>query len=403
MTLKRLSFLFLCLIIVFTSCNYTKKPDTIQEEETALRGVWVASVINLDYPSRSGLSEATLKKEVEALLDGAADLGMNAVFVQVRPCGDALYPSKLFPWSKYLTGVQGTPPDRDFDPLAFWINEAHKRGVKLHAWINPFRVTRGGTETAPRLDINELSSNHPGRLNPEWCVGYKGNLYFNPGIPEVIDYIVGGVEELINNYAVDGVHFDDYFYPGTDFDDSAEYERYADGFESIGDWRRDNINTLIKKTNDMINVFKPEAEFGVSPFGIWQNSSSSELGSETRGLESYKTYYCDTRKWVRNEWLDYIAPQIYWHIGNEAADYAKLLDWWARVVRGTAVKLYVGHAGYRVLEAKPGEVWYGADELLRQLELNKQYSEVSGSIHFRLGMYLQSDALKAALKSEYAR
>lgn len=403
MKVKRLLFLILCFVLVLTSCNYTKKPDTIQEEDAELRGVWIASVINLDYPSCPGLSEDMLRKEAAALLDSAAELGMNAVFFQVRPCSDALYPSALYPWSKYLTGVEGVSAHGDFDPLAFWINEAHKRGIKLHAWINPFRVTRGGTETAPRIDVKELSSNNPARLNPEWCVGYKGNLYFNPGIPEVVDYIIGGVGELLNNYALDGIHFDDYFYPGTDFDDMAEYERYGSGFESIGDWRRENINMLIKKTNDLIKVTKPETEFGVSPFAIWQNSSSTELGSETRGLESYKTYYCDTRRWVRNEWLDYIAPQIYWHIGNEAADYAKLIDWWAEVVKGTRVKLFVGHAGYRVLEAKPGEVWYGADELLRQLELNRQYEEVAGSIHFRLGTYLQSDALMDALKSEYTR
>lgn len=401
--IKRILCLLIPAFIALASCDYIKKPETIQERDTGLRGVWVASVINLDYPSRTGLNSARLREEAEYLLDKAREIGINAVFLQVRPCADALYPSLLFPWSEYLSGTQGKAPDGDFDPLMFWTEQAHKRGMELHAWINPFRITRGGTKDKPNADINTLAENHPARLNPDWSEEYKHNLYFNPGIPGVIDYIVGGVEELIINYDIDGIHFDDYFYPGIEFDDAEEFEKYGESFESVGDWRRENINTLIKKTRDLIKTVKPEAEFGVSPFGIWQNNDSTGLGSDTKGLESYSVYYCDSRKWVRNELVDYIAPQIYWNIGHESADYAKLLAWWAGVARGTGVKLYTGHAGYRVLEAEPGDVWYGADEIIRQLNLNKQYEEVKGSIHFRLGTYLRTDALVEALKKEYSQ
>jgi len=232
-------------------------------------------------------------------------------------------------------------------------------------------------------------------------VEYKGNLYLNPGIPQVREYIKSGVREILENYDVDGIHFDDYFYPGEEFDDAEEFAEYGADFSDIADWRRDNVNKLVSDVNLIVNEVEPTARFGISPFAVWRNKESSSDGSDTRGLEAYHTYYADSRAWVKNEWVDYIAPQIYWSIGNAAADYEKLLSWWVDVVRGTNVDLYIGHAGYRSLDAEPDEVWYGGDEIRRQVELNRRYNEVKGSIHFRIGMYIPNNALVNVLKSLY--
>ncbi|MEG2570204.1 MAG: family 10 glycosylhydrolase [Clostridia bacterium] len=384
--MRRITAVFLILSIILCGCG-TKKKAAVPSE---LRGAWVASVGNLDFPSEQGLSVRKLKSETIKLLDAAHDMGLNAVFLQVRPCGDAIYPSKLYPWSKYLTGKQGTPPPDDFDPLKFWVDEAKKRGIALHAWINPLRVRTAGMTDG--LDAENVAIKHP-----EWTVKYTdGNIYLNPGISEVRDYIVRGVREIAENYDVAGIHFDDYFYPGEDFEDSAQYEGSK---LTRGDWRRENINEIIIGARDAAH--DAGILFGVSPFAIWRNKDSSPQGSDTRGLETYSAHYADTRRWVKEGWLDYIAPQIYWNIGYEIADYEKILTWWCDIIRDSDVRLFIGHAGYRSLEAKPGEVWYGADEIARQLEMNKKYPEVSGSIHFRLGAYIESAELTAALKNEY--
>ena len=377
--------LVVCIVFTFFGCQ--PAPKTVAE----LRGVWVATTLNLDYPSKPGLSAEQLQEEAETLLDRAKDLGLNAVFLQVRPCGDALYPSEYYPWSAVLSGTQGIPPNAEFDVLSYWINAAHQRGMELHAWINPFRVTQG------KKDI--LSQQNPAYIHPEWTVKHTdGKLYLNPGIEEVRKYIIDGVVEIVSNYDVDGIHFYDYFYPDEEFPDEETF--LASGASNLLDWRRENINLLISETHAAVQNTNPEIVFGVSPFGIWQNQRSSLLGSATNGLESYTAHAVDSRKWVKEEWVDYIAPQIYWHIGHDAADYETLVRWWVDVVRGTSVKLYIGHAGYRALTAEEGSAWYGGEELARQLELNREYPDVSGSIHFRLGCYLESPALATVLKNQ---
>lgn len=362
----------------------------VRKPHEKLYGAWVATTYNLDFPSEAGLSAEQLKRETVALLDGAKELGLNAIFLQVRPCGDAIYPSKLYPWSHYLTGEQGKAPEGGFDPLAFWIAEAHARGIELHAWINPFRVTQGGADM-------QMAESNIANTHPEWMVEYTdGNLYVNPGIPEARDYIVDGVRELIENYDIDGIHFDDYFYPGEDFDDDAEYQNNV---MTRAEWRRQNVTDFVSAVSRLAR--EKQVTFGISPFAIWRNRSSDPNGSDTSGQETYEAHYADTRKWVKEGLVDYIAPQIYWQIGHSAADYATLLDWWCDTVRDTDVRLYVGHAGYRAESAKPGEVWYGAEEIRRQMELNRDHPEVDGSIHFRLGVYLQNEELSQALKVEY--
>ncbi|MCL2747702.1 MAG: family 10 glycosylhydrolase, partial [Oscillospiraceae bacterium] len=303
----------------------TPEPTTVDpppsDRDIAFRGVWVASVYNLDYPSRPGLSVDELKREATDILEGVADIGFTAVILQVRPTADALYASDIFPWSDWLSETQGAAPAEDFDPLAYWVEEAHARGLELHAWINPFRIAIG-TPSEPRHDPGLLAETHPARLNPSWTVGYTdGNLYFNPGLPEVRQLVIDGVLELVQSYDIDGIHFDDYFYPGLDFGDQDTFETYGADFDDIGDWRRDCVDALIRDTGAAVGAARSGCRFGVSPVGIWANRKSHVLGSDTAGYEGFFTSCADSRRWVKSEWVDYICPQIYWHIGHAVADY----------------------------------------------------------------------------------
>lgn len=342
------------------------------------RGIWVATVLNIDYPKNPTTNPDILKEEAAKMLDNVKILGINAVFLQVRPSGDALYNSNLYPWSKYLTGEQGQAPDDGFDSLEFWIDEAHKRGIELHAWINPYRITKKAF-SEPKHDFGSLDPTNPAVINPDWVVKHSdGNLYLNPGLPQTRKYIIDGVIEIIENYDVDGIHMDDYFYPGKNFDDIKTYNKYGVDFDNIDDWRRENVNILIRQLHEVIKPYN--IRFGVSPFGIWANNSSNPLGSDTKGAQSYYEHYADTRKWVKEGIIDYLAPQIYWNIGFNVADYEKLALWWADVVKGTGVDLYIGQAAYKVQVTDAKNPWYGEGEIERQFNLNSQIPEVKGSI-----------------------
>ncbi|MDP4108510.1 MAG: family 10 glycosylhydrolase, partial [Bacillota bacterium] len=275
-----------------------------------LRGVWISTVLNLDYPSSPTEDVAALKKEATEELDYAQKNGFNAVFFQVRPACDAFYKSSIFPWSSYLTGDQGKAPG-SFDPLEFYVSEAHKRGLQLHAWINPFRVTKS------KETLSSLAKSNPARKNPSWVVtGADGNLYLNPGIPEVRALVVNGVLEIIKSYKVDGIHLDDYFYPSKNFNDADAFKKYGAHAKNLDEFRRNNVNLLIKNLGAAIKKANSKVSFGVSPSGIWANKKSLEDGSDTSGGQSYFDSYADSRKWVKEKWVDYIAPQIYWNIGN---------------------------------------------------------------------------------------
>jgi uncharacterized lipoprotein YddW (UPF0748 family)/N-acetylmuramoyl-L-alanine amidase len=368
---------------------------------TDLRGVWVATVINMDYPSVPTTDSETLKSEAVAILDNAKNTGFNTVFLQVRPSGDAIYKSQYFPWSKYLTGTQGLAPGDNFDPLEFWVSEAHKRGIELHAWINPYRVTKK-LSTDPEYDYNSLDPNNPAKLHPDWVVNYTdGNIYFNPGLPEVRSLIINSILEIISNYAIDGIHFDDYFYPGKDFNDKDSFERYGSAYTNIGDWRRSNVDMLISDLSSAIKGAGKNIRFGISPFGIWANKKKNPLGSDTKGMQSYYDHYADTRKWVKEGLWDYIVPQVYWSIGYSVADYSKLLSWWNETVSGTAVDLYIGQAAYRAGYSDPYSPWYGVSEIERQLKLNAKTPEVKGSIFFNYKALENNPALKAVIKAYY--
>ncbi len=359
--MKRIVCTFLCCFIILIGSMI----EVEASESKEMRGVWVTTIYNQDWPSVGSRNNEQLQKnEIIQILEQVKDTGLNAIMIQVRPTADALYKSNINPWSDVLTGVQGKDPG--YDPLEFIIEEAHKRGIEVHGWLNPYRITTSGT------DLNKLAPNHFARLNPYTVMEYEKKLYYNPGLPAVRQHIVDTVAEIVRNYDVDGIHFDDYFYPGSKIDDSSAYALYGGG-KNIGDFRRDSVNQMVKSVYETVKSIKPKVEFGISPRGIWKNKSSDPTGSDTKGGQSYHDIYADTRTWIKNGWLDYVAPQIYWQIGYNIADYAKLVPWWSNEVEGTKVKLYIGQAIYRQTVAV---------EMDQQINLNRNYSNVKGSIHF---------------------
>ena len=371
----------ICMFTMFggvtTAAQVQPRAQPAVSTEDSMRGLWVTTVINLDWPSRSGLSVAQMIAEADRILDRAAEIGINAIFLQVRPAGDAIYRSNIFPWSKYLTGTQGVAPAGNWDPLQHWIDGAHRRGMELHAWINPYRVTHA---TSNITNVNQLAPNNPARLNPGLARVHGRALYLDPGLPQTRRLIIDGIIELITNYNVDGIHFDDYFYPGRDFNDAATFAARGGAWNNIHDWRRAQVNALIRDTQAAIRETRPEVRFGVSPFAIWQNRSPAQPhGSDTRGFESFHQIYSDSRRWVNEGWVDYIVPQIYWRIGFEIADFTTVLHWWRDVVDGTDVDLYIGMAAWRDARLEAG--WQ--NEIWRQLLYTNRYADVDGHIFFR--------------------
>lgn len=359
-----------------------------------LRGVWVSSVANLDYPSKSGLSDYQLKAEADKIISSCAEMGMNAIFLQVRPCADALYNSSIFPKSVFLTG-KSSYESLSFDPLAYFVSEAHKRNIQVHAWLNPYRVTRLGEK-----EYSAFSPDSPQRRHPEYLLkASDGNYFFNPALQEVRDLITSGVTEIIQNYDVDGIHFDDYFYPEGSYDDSAQFN--ASGSGDVNAWRLENVNALVRQVHDAVKALDPSISFGISPRGVWANNYEDARGSATRGGGSLNSVYCDSLRFIGEGWVDYICPQIYWSIGFSAADYSILVPWWSKAVRGTNVKLYIGMADYRAADAAADSPWRGTDELARQINLNKSYAEIGGEVHFRYGAIAESPSLKAFYKRTY--
>ncbi|MCL2820578.1 MAG: family 10 glycosylhydrolase [Oscillospiraceae bacterium] len=360
--------------------------EDIPEEDEDFRAVWVASVMNLDFPSRRNLSAAALKREIDEIVSRSVQLGLNAIIFQVRPTGDSFYKSEIFPWSHWLSGTQGQGIS-DFDPLEYWIEACHENGIELHAWLNPYRIIHTVQNSS---DPAILSPDNPVYKNPELAVGWSnssGNkgLFLDPGLPEARQLIIDGITEIATNYNVDGIHIDDYFYPGTNFNDSESYGRYGNGME-LDDWRRDNVNTLIKEIQKTIreinNEHEKEIRWGISPSAIWQNTNSDPLGVPVSStFESYNLLYADTRHWVMEEWIDYICPQIYWYIGFETAGFEPILDWWVDLCRDYDVDLYIGHAAYRENEKDQPPNWDG--EIIRQLEMTEGFEEITGNVFYR--------------------
>ena len=378
-------FIFFLLIFIISLPCFAAEPES--------RGVWVSTVYNLDYPSNSSLTQEQMKKEIDNIVYSAANAGLNTIFLQVRPECDAIYPSTIFPWSKYISGNQGQSPDGNFDSLAYFIETSHLRGIELHAWINPYRVTVSSFETIED-GLNSLHETNPAKINPNWVMhGNDKKLYFDPALPEVRKLIIDGITELADNYDIDGIHLDDYFYPDDGFNDIESFNKYGQAFENIEDFRRDNVNKIVQEISETCNTY--DLMFGISPFGIWANYVNNELGSTTNGNQSYYSHYADSRLWVKEGWVDYIAPQLYWAIGSDEGEFERLLLWWRDTVSGTGVDLYIGLASYRSLDANADSIWYNGSEIIRQLKMIDMYGQTSGVIFFRYQSLIQSNSLSS--------
>ncbi|MDK2562986.1 family 10 glycosylhydrolase [Romboutsia sedimentorum] len=388
--MKKLQVFVLSFMMIFTTFNLNVSALSNDQE---MRAAWISTVYNMDWPSTKN-NQAKQKQEYIDLIDKLKASGINTVVVQVRPKGDAIYKSSINPWSEYLTGTQGKDPG--YDPLPFLIDEAHKRGMEFHAWFNPYRVTTSTT------DLNTLSENHPARRNPSWVIEHKNGAYqalaYNPGLPEVRKHIVDSVSEVVRNYNIDGVHFDDYFYRDGMNDDET-YKKYGNG-QDKGDWRRENVNTLLREVKSSIKSIKSNVKFGVSPSGIWRNKSSDPTGSDTRGQESYSDLFADSRAWIKQGLVDYIVPQVYWPIGFSAADYSKLVSWWSNEVKGTNVNLYIGQGVYKQGESSNGNQNIAA-QIKDQINLNRQYSEIKGSMYFSARDITRNTKLQSDMKELY--
>ncbi len=357
--------------------------NKLADPASEVRGIYIASVLNINYPSKQGISSDDLKAELDEIIENCLATNINTIYFQVRPASDALYDSDIFPVSKYLTGTQGAPLPDGFDPLAYLVEAAHERGIFVEAWVNPLRVTVGSA-SKPEHDVNALSEGHPARLHPEYVVKYDdGRLYYNCGMPEVRRLIADGVAELAAKYNIDGIIFDDYFYPYpvyasngklAVFDDDEAFNKYGSNM-SLDDWRRDNVNKMIEQCYTSIKAVNSDCKFGVAPFGIWQNDDGKNGGSKTNGLESYESIYCDPIAWAKGGYVDYLAPQIYWRFSSTSAPYGELVRWWNAMLDGTGVELLISHGIYNY------ETWEAPENELRdQIVFARSELNYRGSI-----------------------
>ncbi len=391
----RLIALLICTAVAIGVFYQPITGGTVSAQQDELRGIWVSTVSNIDYPSAQTTDTNVLKKELTKIFEHCEKMGFNAVFFQVRPAGDAFYKSDIFPWSRYLTGTQGVAPDNGFDPLSFAVEEAHKRGMELHAWINPYRIT------ASAKDAELLSKNNPAVLHPELVLtDANGKMYYNPGDSAAIKLIVDGAVEIVKNYDVDGLHMDDYFYPDSEFSDDGAYSFYQEKYPDKGDWRRAMVNKMVEEMDEAVHKENPEIIFGISPRGIWANDTDMPEGSATKGGGSYNTVYADSKAWVENGWVDYIMPQIYWNIGYEIADYSILCDWWSNLVKDTDVKLYIGEGAYRTVSSTT-PAWTGekgTEELKQHILLGRENKNISGFCMFTYHTFVDNPAIDTLMQ-----
>ena len=338
------------------------------------RAAWVATVENIDWPSKGNYNTESQKQEYISILDMHKKNGMNAVIVQIRPATDAFYPSQYEPWSQWLTGKQGRAPSPYYDPLLFMITEAHKRGLEFHAWCNPYRAEF-------ILGKSSISPTHITRIHPEWFLKYGDKRYFDPGNKDAQQHVIRVIRDIVSRYNVDAIHFDDYFYPyrisGKEFPDAASYAKYGNGM-SKEDWRRSNVDSIISALATAIKEEKPQCRFGISPFGVWRNIDKDSLGSATKaGQTNYDDLYADVLLWLKKGWIDYVAPQLYWEIGHKAAPYEVLVDWWSKHTYGR--HCYIGLGIYR---AGTNTAWKDSTLLPRQITMLRQYPEIQGAVYF---------------------
>lgn len=354
-----LTLLFACAILVLHAQEYPKRE---------FRGAWIQAV-NGQF---QGMSPQKMQETLISQLNILQEAGINAIIFQIRPEADALYASKYEPWSRFLTGVQGKAPNPYWDPLQFMIDECHKRNMELHAWINPYRAKTKGTVS--------VAGNHPTKLYPDRFIEYDGQLYFDPGFPENRAYICRIVKDILERYDVDAIHMDDYFYPypspGKTIRDDVSFAQYGTGYANREDWRRNNVNQLIKEMHETIRATKPWVKFGISPFGIYRNQKNDPNGSQTNGLQNYDDLYADILLWVNNGWVDYNIPQVYWEIGHPAADYQELVKWWA--THADNRPLFIGQDVMRTVK-KADLQNPNIHQQARKMQLQRSYPAIEGS------------------------
>lgn len=366
--------LIFCISSVFSAKKYE------------MRAAWVATVANIDWPSTPCLAPEEQREEMINILDSLYALNFNTIVFQIRPTADAFYESKYEPWSKYLNGVQGIAPEPYYDPLAFTIYEAHKRQIDVHVWLNPYRITLN------EEDIDSLAENNIYHLKPHLFVKYGKQYYFNPGLDETREILNQVVADIVTRYDIDAIHFDDYFYPyriaGKEFPDKETFQANSRGFKRIDDWRRNNVNLIIKELSQTIRARKPWVEFGISPFGVWRNHDKDKDGSKTRaGQTNYDDLYADIRLWLKEGWIDYVVPQLYWEIGKTVADYTVLAKWWNE--NGFGRNLYIGLSASNLGSIKP-KAWHTPNELCRQLNFNEQFDNIDGAVFFSCSRMLKN-------------
>lgn len=387
----------ICLLVFLSlaSCNIFKP---VPQPKTEFRGFWIATVVNIDWPKNGNDAIDKQKSDYLEILNFYQDLKFNAAIVQIRTAGDAFYDSDYSPWSRFLTGEEGKAPNSEESLLKWMIDEAHHRGMEFHAWLNPYRATFD-------LKTEILSPAHDFNLHPEWMLKYGKKYYYNPGLPEVRQRMISVIDEIVANYDIDAIHFDDYFYPYTIkdeiFRDSQTYDFYKLPDQSLGDWRRSNMDSLIKNSFQTIKARKPWVQFGVSPFGVWKNKSTDPKGSDTKaGQTTYENLYADPLLWMEKGWLDYIVPQVYWSIDLEVASHQKILSWWATNSKNT--NLYIGNGPYKIRN-NSDKAWDKKKELPNQLTLARNTEAVTGNVFFSAKSLMQNntDVVKSLKKKYY--
>ena len=377
--------LLVILVVILGQCTPKSTPkqqtSILQESQIPnkreFRAAWVATIENIDWPSKKTLTSSEQQAEFSAIMNMHQKTGLNAVLVQVRAASDAFYSRSKEPWSEWLTGKQGKSPNPYYDPMQFMIEEAHSRNMEFHAWLNLNRGTQKNAQS--------VAQDHITKLHPDWFLSYGGYKLYNFGLPVVRKYLVELVTNMVKVYDIDGVHFDDYFYPyttnGQKLEDVNTFKVYGRGFDNIEEWRRHNIDLLIKDLSQAIKREKKWVKFGISPFGVWRNASTDKQGSMTEaGQTSYDNLFADTRKWARYGWIDYIAPQIYFAFDHPKVPYETLVDWW-KENHGNR-NLYIGHSAYKVDKDSKEKNWRSASEIGNQIRFNHSSKDISGSIFF---------------------
>lgn len=368
---KNQHLILFILFLLFFGWNGNSQEKTIHPKNE-FRGVWIATVVNIDWPKTNNDSVDKEKADYLEILETYKKLNYNAVIVQIRSVGDAFYPTDLAPWSRFLTGTEGQAPEPYYDTLAWMIEQAHARGFEFHAWMNPYRATFS-------LNKQILSRNHDVFKHPEWMIEYGGKIYYDPALPEVQDHLTKVVKEVVDRYDIDAIHFDDYFYPyavaGKTFNDTASFKKYGAGL-SRSDWRRANVTNFVQTISTTIKASKPWVQFGISPFGVWRNKSVDPKGSDTQSTSNYDDLYADPLLWMDQKWIDYILPQLYWSMNNTRANYSKLVKWWSENSNNTAI--YIGHATYKIRDDSD-KTWNYMTEIPNQIDYAREFKNVSGS------------------------